>query len=262
MSVLEVTGASVRIGAKAILDDADLRLAGGTVTIIVGPNGAGKSTLLSVAAGERRPDAGHVTVDGIDISTLGVRELARHRAVMPQDTTVAFPFTVREVVMMGRTAWRTTAAQDETLTVQALEMIGLSGFEDRVITTLSGGEHQLVAFARVIAQITPVDDTGIVLLDEPCAAMDIAHAESTMRSARDLASKGAAVGIVLHDLDAAAAYGDQLVLMDHGRVVHRGTVAEVCRADVLSEVYRSPIEVYDHDGQLRVAPMRVSAQPV
>ncbi len=254
--VLSVTGATVRVGGTAIVCDADLELAGGQVTVVVGPNGAGKSTLLSVAAGERRPDEGTVTLAGRDISTFSVQELARRRALMTQDTTVAFPFTVREVVAMGRTSWQTDPATDEAITTAALDLVGLTAFADRQITTLSGGEHQLVAFARVIAQVHPVSETSVVLLDEPCAAMDVAHAEATLRVARHLAEQGAGVGVVLHDLDAAAAYADRLVVMERGRIRCAGPVEAVCDAPLLTEVYGSPIEVYRHGGQLRVAPRR------
>lgn len=256
MAVLTVEGATVSVGRTMILADADLTLTGGEVTIIIGPNGAGKSTLLSVAAGERRAQEGAVTLDGDDLTEMSVRELAKRRAVMPQDTTVAFPFTVREVVAMGRTVRNDSAAGDDRVAMEALGTIGLYSFADRAITTLSGGEHQLVALARVIAQATPVGDDSVVLLDEPTAAMDVAHAEATLTTARLLASQGAAVGIVLHDLDAAAAYADRLVLMSHGRVRSIGTVGEVCLEPLLSEVYGSPIEVYDHDGNIRVAPRR------
>lgn len=264
MSALSVRDARVMAGDKAILSDADLELHSGQVTIIIGPNGAGKSTLLSVAAGVRHPDAGTVTLDGEDLSSLSVKELAKRRAVMPQDSTVAFPFTVREVVAMGRTVWNETVAADDRVATEALELIGLGEFADRPITTLSGGETQLTSFARVIAQVAPVNESSVVLLDEPTSAMDVAHAEATLTTARRLASMGAAVCIVLHDLDAAAAYADQLVLMAHGRIQRVGDVTAVCHAPLLSEVYGSPIEVYDHQGTLRVAPHRRNGnvQPV
>jgi iron complex transport system ATP-binding protein len=256
MPALEVTGATVEVGGSTILDEADLTLESGEVTIVIGPNGAGKSTLLGVAAGERRPRAGTVRIGGVDLAGLSVTQLAKRRAVMPQDTTVAFPFTVREVVAMGRTVWNDRAGAEDAVAMDALETIGLTSFADRSITTLSGGETQLVAFARVIAQVTPVGESSVVLLDEPTAAMDVAHAEATLVTARLLASQGAAVGIVLHDLDAAAAYADRLVLLHRGRVRSTGAVGEVCVESLLSEVYGSPIEVYDHAGDIRVAPRR------
>ncbi len=254
--VLSVEAATVRVSGTTILDSAELELSAGEVTVIVGPNGAGKSTLLSVASGERKPSEGSVSLMGRDISRIGVRQLARERAFMPQDAAVAFPFTVGEVVSMGRTAWGDTAATTTDVVAGALEMTGLVSLADRAVTTLSGGERQLVAFARVIAQATPVSEGSVVLLDEPTSAMDISHAETTLSMARDLASDGAAVGIVLHDLDAAAAYADKVVIMDSGRVRDVGPVDRVFDSEILSDVYNTPIEVFCHDGRLRVAPER------
>lgn len=258
MAALTVRGATVRIGPVTILDDVSAEFPAATVTALIGPNGAGKSTLLAVAAGTRRPDRGTVLLGGADIARLGVRELARRRAVMPQNTSVAFPFTVREVVAMGRAAQGGAGRIYDEIIDDALDLAGVRQFAERPVGTLSGGEHQRVALARVVAQAAPVGDRSVILLDEPTAAMDIAHAETTMALAQDLASRGAAVGVVLHDLDAAAAYGQRLILLDRGRVRAAGTVAEVCSAPLLSEVYRTPIEVFERGGRLRVGPRRAA----
>lgn len=254
-SALAVTEATVRIGAATILDAVSIAVPPSSMTVIIGPNGAGKSTLLAVAAGERRPTSGVVRLGGDAITRLSARQLARRRAVMPQDTTVAFPFTVREVVAMGRTAYG-DRAENDAIVDETLSVAELVAFQDRPVNTLSGGEQQRVALARVIAQATPIGEDSVILLDEPTAAMDIAHAEVTLHLARDLARRGAAVVAVLHDLDAAAAYADRVILMDRGRVRQVGTVAEVCTARALTEVYGTPIEVYPRDGRLRVAPAR------
>jgi len=252
---LTVADATVRIGAATLLDAVSLTAPPACLTAIIGPNGAGKSTLLAVAAGERRPTSGAVFLGGTPIAQLSVRQLARRRAVMPQDTTVAFPFTVREVVAMGRTA-HGPRADGDAIVDETLAAAGLLALRDRQVTTLSGGELQRVALARTIAQATPITRDSVILLDEPTAAMDIAHAEETLVLARDLARRGAAVVAVLHDLDAAAAYADQVVLLNQGRVRQVGTVAEVCTADLLSEVYRTPIDVHTRGGRPRVGPRR------
>lgn len=256
VSPLVVTDAAVTRGGAEILRDVTVEFPAGLVTAIIGPNGAGKSTLLSVAAGDCRPQRGEARLGGQAVAGLSARALARRRAVMPQNSAVAFPFTVREVVAMGRIAWGTSPAVDDEIVSSALDIAGITSFAERVITTLSGGEHQRVAFARVIAQAMPVGEGSVILLDEPTAAMDIAHAEATLRTARELAAHGAAVGIVLHDLDAAAAYADRVVLMAGGRVMAVGDVATVCAAQTLSHVYGTPIETFVHGERLRVAPAR------
>lgn len=256
MTALTVTDATVRIGRSVILDAANVTFTPGVVTAIIGPNGAGKSTLLAVAAGHLPPDTGQVTLGGEDIRRLPPKLVARKRAVMPQDTLVAFPFTVREVVAMGRSPWATSSDINRAIVSATLRRTELSPFANREITTLSGGERQRTAFARILAQATPVSSTSIILLDEPTSAMDIAHAETTLREIRALAASGAAVVAVLHDLDAAAAYADEVYLMDRGRIVAAGPVTDVCTSDILSRVYHTAIDTHSHQGRLHITPER------
>lgn len=254
--MLRVARASVLIGNRAILDEVSLHLAPGSVTTIIGPNGAGKSTLLGVCSGALKPNSGRVHIGETELRELSVKEAARRRAVMPQDVSVAFPFTVRDVVAMGRTPWGTSAKEDADIVTDTLRLCELGDFAEREITSLSGGERARAALARVIAQATPITSASVILLDEPTAAMDIAHAEATMRLLRTLARQGAAIGIVVHDLDAAASYADEVVLMSQGRVRASGPAAEVCTARVLSEVYETPIDVVEVEGGVRVLPRR------
>ena len=259
MSALALSQITVSLGGARILDDVSLTVASGTVTAIIGPNGAGKSTLLAAAAGYLRPEAGTVHLGGVNLGRLSTRDAARRRAVMPQNADVAFPFTVQEVVAMGRTARGTSSHEDRQIVTDALVLTGLTAFAHREVPTLSGGERQLTALARVVAQATPVEPDSVVLLDEPTAAMDIAHAERTMHLTRTLAARGAAIVVVLHDLDAAAAYADRLVLMSQGRSHSTGTVREVCTERNLSRVYGTGIEVFEHGGRLRISPERIDA---
>lgn len=252
--ILTAADVTVTAGGTRILNGAHLDLVRGRVTVIIGPNGAGKSTLLNVVAGSLTPDRGTVRLGGENLLRMPAKRAAQRRAVMPQSSFVAFPFTVRDVVAMGRTAWGRSPT-DEQIVEAVLERNGLTDLAGREVPTLSGGERQRVAFARIMAQATPIDGQ-VLLLDEPTAAMDIAHAEHTLTLVRELAAQGAAVGVVLHDLDAAASYADDMVLLDGGRVHSHGPVREVCRADDLSRVYRTPIEVIDDGDRLRVSPHR------
>ncbi|MEE1622311.1 heme ABC transporter ATP-binding protein [Zafaria sp. Z1313] len=251
---LQARGVRIEAGGRPILDGVDVDVRAGEVTAVIGPNGAGKSTLVAVLAGNLSPAAGEVRLAGRPLKAWGTAEAARHRAVMGQESQVAFPFTTAEVVRMGRTAWRRTEREedDDDAVAAAMEATEISHLAPRAVTVLSGGERQRTALARVLAQ-----EGRVVLLDEPVSAMDIARQEKTLAQCRRLAEAGSAV-VVLHDLDAAAAYADRVLLMSHGRVVADGAVEEVCTAGRLTEVYGTPIEVFrtGASGRLRIAPLR------
>lgn len=245
---------SVHVGETTILDRVCFSAQPGQVTGLIGPNGAGKSTLLAALSGDLKPSSGTVTVAGVDPATTRSRELSRLRAVMLQDTHVAFSFLVRDVVEMGRRPWSGTPreAADEMLIDAALAATGVAHLAAREVTTLSGGERARVALSRVLAQQTPV-----VMLDEPTAAMDIRHQEQSLGLLRELAAGGVAVVVVLHDLNAAAAYCDRIICLGQGQVAAAGTVAEVYTEETLSRVYQWPIQVVPGPGDVRqVIPAR------
>lgn len=245
MSVrLRASGITVRVGGdRAILDAASIEVGAGEIHALVGPNGAGKSTLFGVLAGDVAPHAGSVTLDEAPISGIRPQELARARAVLLQENAVSFPFSAEQVVRMGRAPWaRTAAAEDDdeivAASMAATEVLPLAA---RSVTSLSGGERARVALARVLAQ-----RTGILLLDEPTAALDLKHHEDVMRLIRAQADAGIAVAIVLHDLNAALAHADRVTLLDGGRVAASGTAAEVLTAERIEAVYGQPVDVFPH----------------
>lgn len=229
--------------AAPILDDADLELRAGEVHALIGPNGAGKSTLFGVLSGDIVPGRGTVALDGSPVAGIPPGELARRRAVLLQHNEVAFAFTVEQVVRMGRAPWARTpgAEADDELVAAALAATDISGLRHRTVRSLSGGERARVALARVLAQ-----DTGILLLDEPTAALDLRHQEDVLRLARDRAAAGAAVALVVHDLNAALAYGDRATMLSRGRVVATGTPAEVVTAPRVEEVYGQAVDLLSH----------------
>ena len=179
--VLALDGVRVRIDGRAILDGIDLRFARGTLTALVGPNGAGKSTLLAVASGDLAPAEGRVRLSGAELRDWKARPLARERSVLPQDHAVRFGFSVREVVAMGRLPHPPAPAEDGRIVDAALASADVTHLAARDVQTLSGGEASRTAFARVLAQTTPV-----VFLDEPTAALDLQHQEAVLRIARGL----------------------------------------------------------------------------
>ncbi len=250
---LRAVGIGVAIEGRDILADVDLEVAAGEVVVLVGPNGAGKSTLLGVLSGDVTPSSGHVELDDQPVARRSARDLARLRAVQLQKQGLAFGFRVREVVAMGRSPWRRTEAEDrdEVVVTDSLARADVTHLAARLFPTLSGGEQARTSFARLLAQETP-----LMLLDEPTAALDIRHQEQLLGEARRAAEAGAAVVVVLHDLSLAAAYADRVCVLAEGRVRADGPPAEVLTGELLTEVYGHPVDVVVHDGQLVVVPVR------
>ncbi|WP_100444696.1 heme ABC transporter ATP-binding protein [Glycomyces xiaoerkulensis] len=249
------TDLRVRLGGKDVLRDVDLEARAGEVLSLVGPNGAGKSTLLSVLAGDLDAAGGDIELWGLPVSAWSPRAVARRRAVLPQAHHVSFPFGVGDIVEMGRAPWAGTpaSAQDESMVRMAMALTETETFAERSFTSLSGGEQARVMLARVIAQ-----DAGLILLDEPTAALDLRHQEMVGRVCRELAEQGRAVVLVVHDLDLAAAYSDRCALLADGRLAACGEPVEVFDAERLSEVYQQPVtvEADPGTGAPRVVPIR------
>ncbi len=240
---MRATSVSVVRGGREVLHDINFEVVAGEVVALVGPNGAGKSTLLAALAGEHAVAAGSIELEGQDLTTWTPVEMAQRRAVLPQSHTVGFSFTSRQVVAMGRSPWsRTGRREDDDECVRtAMSATDALPFADRPFQSLSGGERARVALARVLAQATTT-----LLLDEPTAALDLAHQETVMRLAHAQARSGAAVVVVLHDLGLAAAYSDRVIVLEGGRKVADGPPRTVLTEELLTSVYGHPIEVIAH----------------
>ncbi|WSP77476.1 heme ABC transporter ATP-binding protein [Streptomyces sp. NBC_01236] len=249
----EAENLHVRPGAHEVLRGVDIVARAGEVLALVGPNGAGKSTLLSALAADLRAAEGVVRVHGRPAADWTAPVLALRRAVLPQSTALSFPFTVEEVVRMGRAPWAGTGREDDDAAVaQATEV---TGFATRPFSALSGGERARVALARVLAQRAP-----LLLLDEPTAALALRHQELVLRVCRDRARAGDAVVVVLHDLGLASAYARRVAILCAGRVATDGPPGDVLTGDLLSDVYRQPVEVFPHPrtGAALITPKRDS----
>ena len=230
---------------KALVHDVTLDVAPGEVVAVVGPNGAGKSTLCGLLAGDLTPTEGEAEVCGRSVRSMRPGEMARLRAMLSQHTNLRFPFTVREVALMGRhphiSRWRSPAETDYAAADEAMRSAEVLHLAERLYPTLSGGEQRRVSLARVLAQDTPV-----LLLDEPTSALDIGHQTLVMSLCRRLAADGRAILAVLHDLNLAGAYADRVVVMLEGEIVATGAPDEALCADLLSAVFDQPVIVVPH----------------
>jgi iron complex transport system ATP-binding protein len=253
--MLSAEGIGVAFGPFVVLADVAFQVRSGEVVALVGPNGAGKSTLLSVLSGDRPPSMGSVTVCGDPVTSWTAVELALRRGVLPQRSDVSFPFTVEQIIRMGREPWRNTDFEDldDEVIEWATRVTDVESLVGREFPSLSGGEQARAALARVLAQ-----QPGLLLLDEPTASLDISHQEQVLGIARERALAGDAVVVVLHDLGLAAAWSDRVVVVSDGGVVADGPPIDVMTDELLSEVYGCAIETLRHPrtGALLIVPRR------
>ncbi len=234
---------SLRRNSRLLIDRLSLAFMPGRITAIVGPNGAGKSTLVNLASGELTLSAGTVTLDGQPLGRLGPQELALRRAVLPQACESVPGLTARELSTLG--ASRLGADEPRALVDRALERVGLAHCTDRITERLSGGGRQRAHLARVLVQLwagARRHGPGMLLLDEPIAAQDLAHQLRVLDIAGEHARSGGAVGIVLHDLNWAAHIADRLVVLQHGRIHAEGAPEAVLTRGMLAAVYGVVLE--------------------
>ena len=268
-SVIECRNLGVGVAKGPRLATVNARLQAGRFTAILGPNGAGKSTLMSMLVGERAAQSGEVLLDGIALAKHSPPQLACRRAVMPQDCAVAFDFTTQEVVELGRYPHRHQAQDDEAQIVQdAMALTGVDHLAQRSINTLSGGERARTHLARALAQIWQAregDSARWLLLDEPTAALDLAHQHHAMRLLRQWATEqGVGVVAVIHDLNLALRYADDVLVLGGNVktgdvksvgtdvVVHHGPVLEVLQPTLVQQVWGMQCDpVHSSDGALQ-----------
>lgn len=256
--MLAMRNVHVRVGRSKLLTDVSLTVSSGEVVAVVGPNGAGKSTLLKTLCGDILPSHGEVALDGRRLQAWHRRERARVMAVLPQESTLTFPFTVFEVVMMGRTPHGPGGRRDQAIVHAALEAAGMSTFEQRIYPTLSGGERQRVHVARVLAQVweDPDDGARYVLLDEPTANLDLAYQHHTLETFRQFAAKGTGVLAVLHDLNLAAQFADRIVVLRDGHQLASGCPQAVLTPGIIQAAFAFSATVMPHPS--RACPLVVA----
>lgn len=259
--VLSLEDIAVELGGRRILHEIGFEVAPGEIVGLVGRNGVGKTSLLRVANGLVAPTTGRVRLGGDEITRLSRREVARRIALVPQDLHVPFPFRVGELVLMGRAPHQPLVGleshHDVELAMEALARCGMDDLVNRDVTTLSGGERQLVLFARALVQ-----EPNVLLLDEPTAFLDLRHRVEVLREVRAFTRTGRAALVVSHDLSLAARSCDRIVLLEPGRVAAVGVPDRVLTPDHLRRAFGiETLTFAGPDGSLVVVPELEGAAP-
>ena len=242
MSYLTIDALKVGYGNQLVIDGLNLQLAQGKITALIGPNGCGKSTLLKTIARIIQPQAGSVRLQGENVHQLESRALARQMALLPQAPVTPEGVTVRDLVGYGRAPWISRWGQlsdaDKTVVDDALRETHLMELADRPATDLSGGQRQRAWIAMILAQ-----QTELVLLDEPTTWLDIAHQVELLKLLRKLNTAGKTVVVVLHDLNQACRYCDELVVLRDGALQAHGTPNEVFTSELVQQVFDLPAQI-------------------
>lgn len=248
MNVLQLKHVNAAPWGRILLKDIVLSLDAGQVLGIIGPNGAGKSTLLRAISGDIPIQSGSLGIQGKEHALWNRRELARNMAFLQQLSLLNFPYTVEEVVLLGRTPYETGSIVDGKALTEALAYADIEYLRGRLYTQLSGGEKQRVQLARVFAQIWCEDSlTGkLLLLDEPSASLDLKHQLQVASVIRALAGRGCAVVIVVHDFNLVAGIADQIIALNSGQQVAAGTAREVLTEKLFRDVFAVDVIVSDH----------------
>ncbi|MFJ8046495.1 ABC transporter ATP-binding protein [Streptomyces luteogriseus] len=243
-SRLAARGVTVGYGGRAVIDELDVAIPPGVITTIIGPNGCGKSTLLKTLSRLLKPAAGSVVLDGEDIGRLRTRDVAKKLGLLPQAPVAPEGLTVADLVARGRhphQSWlRQWSSDDADVVERALAMTGVSDLADRPVDALSGGQRQRVWISMTLAQ-----GTDLLLLDEPTTYLDLAHALDVLDLVDDLHESGCTVVMVLHDLNLATRYSDNLVVMREGSILAQGHPRDVITAELLYEAFGLRARVID-----------------
>lgn len=245
-TVISARDLQLTLAGKVLLDDFNIDIKAGEITALLGPNGAGKSTLLKILCGEMTPESGQVTFFNRDIEDWQRSELACHLGILPQHSSLSFAFTCKEVVELGTMPLCLSRQEIDDITLTTMRKTDVLHLAPRLYPTLSGGEKQRIHFARVLTQLSQADDKCILMLDEPTSALDLAHQHKTLQMAQTMAAKGAAVIIVLHDLNLAAQYAQRMVIIQHGKIQADGSPWQALQPVIINNVYGWQVSVHPH----------------
>lgn len=248
--MLEACQVSIQFNQRALLNHVSLAVRPGEFLVLAGMNGAGKSTLLKILSGELMPDQGEVRLGGRCLSQWSLAELAKYRAVMPQENRLTFPFIALDVVVMGRYAFHNgyPSRADLRLAQSIMTTLDVGHLANRLYPTLSGGERARVQLARTLCQLYSSEvSEPTLLLDEPTASLDLGHQQTALVAAREFIQReGGAVCAVLHDLNLAAQYADRVVMLHEGSILADGPPDEVLHATIINLAFATRVVVTRH----------------
>lgn len=243
--VVDIKGVFKKYNRKSVVDDVSLEIEKGTITSFIGPNGAGKSTLIAMISRLITKDAGVITIDGEDITKSKNNDLAKKISILKQSNAINLRLTIRELVSFGRFPYSQgkLTSVDWAKVDEAIEYMELEPIQDKFLDELSGGQRQRAHIAMVIAQ-----DTEYVLLDEPLNNLDMRHSVQIMKTLRRLVNElGKTILIVIHDINFASCYSDQIVALKDGKIVKQGRTCDVIDECVLKDIYDMDINIKDID---------------
>lgn len=251
MNTLQLSRISAAPWGHELLDDINLALQPGAILGLAGPNGAGKSTLLKIIAGDIQPSAGELILGERPLHDWSLQERARHVAFLPQLSLLNFPYTVEEVILLGRTPHTSGREIDREILERVLQLTDTNALRHRLYTQLSGGEKQRTQLARVFAQVWGEESLAgrLLLLDEPTSALDLAHQQQMLSAVHLLARRGCAVVLVIHDLNLAASIADQILVLDGGRQVALGAPRQIFTQDLFKQVFQVDVTIGSHPQQ-------------
>lgn len=249
-TVLRFESVSLHRDGQALVNSIDLNMSAGKMLAVLGPNGAGKTSLLN-CVNSVSDFSGTILLKDRSVADYSPQQRAKILAMLPQQSALSFPFSVKEVIMLGRYPHNTGSKVDTAITDELLAMMQLSALADRCYTSLSGGEQQRTQIARVLSQLILDADMSIrsgsvLLLDEPVSSLDLSHQSSLMVLLKEFCGAGLAIAVVLHDLNLAAAYADQCALLKGGQLLVAGKPEQVITAESIRQAYGIEVEIIAH----------------
>lgn len=245
--MVDIKNVFKKYNKKTVIEDVSVKIEKGTITSFIGPNGAGKSTLISMVSRLISKDNGEISIDGEDILQSKNKEFAKKISILKQSNAINLKLTVRELVSFGRFPYSQgkLRKEDWEKVEEAIDYMELRDMQDKFLDELSGGQRQRAHIAMVIAQ-----DTEYILLDEPLNNLDMRHSVSIMKTLRRLVNEmGKTIVIVIHDINFASCYSDNIVALKDGKIVKQGPTCDVIERCVLKDIYDMDIDIKEIDNQ-------------